>query len=282
MRRSWLYLANRSDRHGAPVLIWPEARPTERSAMKVSSVSPERCETITPQPAALASLAAWIDSVSEPIWLTLSSSALQAFFSAASAMRLGLVTVRSSPTIWMSVAAVRSLNESQSSWSKGSSMLTTGKSLMKPSYTACSSAPVSTSVVSGSFQPRSYLPSTRNSEAATSIPSSILPERPAASMADMSRSRPSRESWMPPGAKPPSSPTLTASWPYFFLMVDLSAAYTSQPIWMDSGKSDAPVGRIMNSCMGSLLPACEPPLMTFMAGTGMTSSLVPARSAMCW
>jgi len=28
------------------------------------------------------------------------------------------------------------------------------------------------------------------------------------------------------------------------------------------------VGRIMNSCMASLLPAWEPPLMTFNAGTG--------------
>mmetsp|Transcript_16941 Transcript_16941/g.52531 ORF Transcript_16941/g.52531 Transcript_16941/m.52531 type:complete len:225 (-) Transcript_16941:443-1117(-) len=224
MRSSWLYLARRSERQGAPVLIWPLARPTLRSAMKVSSVSPERCDTMTPQPAALASLAAWIDSVSEPIWLTLSSSALQAFFSAASAMRLGLVTVRSSPTIWMSVAAVRLAKLAQSSWSKGSSMDTTGKSLAKPSYTACSSAPVNTSSVAGSFQPRSYFPSTRNSEAATSMPSSIWPDSPAASMADMSSSSPSRESWMPPGAKPPSSPTLTASWPYFFLMVDLSAA----------------------------------------------------------
>ena len=39
--RSWLYLANLSDLQGAPVLIWPVPRPTTRSAMKQSSVSPD-------------------------------------------------------------------------------------------------------------------------------------------------------------------------------------------------------------------------------------------------
>ena len=44
MRSSWLYLAVRSPRAGAPVLICPAPVATARSAMKVSSVSPERCE----------------------------------------------------------------------------------------------------------------------------------------------------------------------------------------------------------------------------------------------
>ena len=44
MRRSWLYLAMRSVRVALPVLIWPAPVPTARSAMKVSSVSPERWE----------------------------------------------------------------------------------------------------------------------------------------------------------------------------------------------------------------------------------------------
>src|SRR5206468_9172751 len=48
MRRSWLYLATRSDRDREPVLIWPAFVPTARSATKVSSVSPERWEMITP------------------------------------------------------------------------------------------------------------------------------------------------------------------------------------------------------------------------------------------
>src|SRR6184192_1868545 len=42
MRSSWLYLAIRSPRAGAPVLIWPTPVATARSAMNVSSVSPER------------------------------------------------------------------------------------------------------------------------------------------------------------------------------------------------------------------------------------------------
>merc|ERR1719487_1601921 len=81
IRISWLYLALRSERHGAPVLIWPVHRPTAMSAMVVSSVSPERCEHMTPQPFCLHSLTASIDSEIVPIWLTLRSSALHAFFS---------------------------------------------------------------------------------------------------------------------------------------------------------------------------------------------------------
>lgn len=69
---------------------------------------------------------AWMDSVTEPIWLTLSSRQLQAFFSTAWAILLGLVTVRSSPTIWMSTPERNEVQVAQSSWSKGSSMETTG------------------------------------------------------------------------------------------------------------------------------------------------------------
>src|SRR3954463_10742804 len=42
--RSRLYLATRSVRASEPVLIWPARVATARSAMKVSSVSPERGE----------------------------------------------------------------------------------------------------------------------------------------------------------------------------------------------------------------------------------------------
>ena len=42
IRSSWLYLATRSERDGAPVLIWPQPVATARSAIVVSSVSPER------------------------------------------------------------------------------------------------------------------------------------------------------------------------------------------------------------------------------------------------
>ena len=48
MRRSWLYFAVRSPRASEPVLIWPAFTPTARSAMKVSSVSPERWEMTVP------------------------------------------------------------------------------------------------------------------------------------------------------------------------------------------------------------------------------------------
>ena len=44
MRSSWLYLATRSLRAGAPVLICPQLVATARSAMVASSVSPERCD----------------------------------------------------------------------------------------------------------------------------------------------------------------------------------------------------------------------------------------------
>ena len=46
-----LYLATLSERQGAPDLICPAFMPTTKSAMKVSSVSPDRCETITFHPA---------------------------------------------------------------------------------------------------------------------------------------------------------------------------------------------------------------------------------------
>ena len=42
--------SGKGKRHGAPVLIWPAQRPTARSAIVVSSVSPERCEVMIPHP----------------------------------------------------------------------------------------------------------------------------------------------------------------------------------------------------------------------------------------
>ena len=44
IRRSWLYLATRSLLLGAPVLIWHVFIATAKSAIVVSSVSPERWE----------------------------------------------------------------------------------------------------------------------------------------------------------------------------------------------------------------------------------------------
>merc|ERR1719313_1642466 len=85
---------------GAPVLICPQQSPTARSAMKESSVSPDRWDAMTPQPACLAIVTASMDSEMEPIWLILRSSALHDFLSIACCTRFGLVTSRSSPTIW--------------------------------------------------------------------------------------------------------------------------------------------------------------------------------------
>merc|ERR1711934_1320745 len=119
MRINWLYLASRSDLHGAPVLIWPVRKPTTKSAMKESSVSPDLCDTITPQPLRMDMFAASMASVMEPIWLTFSSNALQASLSSALEIRFVFVTSRSSPTICMFLPhmALNSEYAAQSSWS---------------------------------------------------------------------------------------------------------------------------------------------------------------------
>lgn len=46
-------------------------------------------------------------------------------------------------------------------------------------------------------------------------------------------------------------------------------------------KLSAPVGKIMNSCIANLFPACFPPLITFKEGTGVTNLVVffPPNSA---
>ena len=54
---------------------------------------------------------------------------------------------------------------------------------------------------------------------------------------------------------------------------------TSVPMIMPSLKDLAPVGTTKYSWKANLLPACEPPLITLKHGTGMISSLLPARSA---
>lgn len=48
IRNNWLYFAIRSERDIEPVLICPAFVATARSAIVVSSVSPLRCEIITP------------------------------------------------------------------------------------------------------------------------------------------------------------------------------------------------------------------------------------------
>jgi hypothetical protein len=71
--------------------------------------------------------------------------------------------------------------------------------------------------------------------------------------------------------------------PYLAEMTFLSVWYVSEPIFIASVKVCAPTGSSINSWNASLLPACEPPLMTLNAGHGSTNGgLTPARSARCW
>src|SRR6202035_5403989 len=71
MRSRRLYLAVRSPRLIEPVLICPAPVATARSAMVVSSVSPERWETTKVKPAARAISMVSSVSLSVPIWLSL-------------------------------------------------------------------------------------------------------------------------------------------------------------------------------------------------------------------
>ena len=62
-----LYFAVRSLRQGAPALICVQPSATARSAMVLSSVSPERWDRTAAQPAACAARTASTVSVSVPI-----------------------------------------------------------------------------------------------------------------------------------------------------------------------------------------------------------------------
>ena len=97
----------------------------------------------------------------------------------------------------------------------------------------------------------------------TSLPGSYPAALMAAMMEFKASSVPSRL-----GAKPPSSPTAVLrprSFRTFF-----SAWNTSAPIRKPSRKEVAPTGRIMNSWKAMGASLCEPPLMMFIIGTGIT------------
>ena len=98
MRSSWLYLATRSPRAGAPVLIWPQLVATARSEIVVSSVSPERWLITQVNPARWARLTASSVSVTVPIWFSLTSRELAERSAMPRRIRSGLVTKMSSPT----------------------------------------------------------------------------------------------------------------------------------------------------------------------------------------
>ena len=116
-------MATRSERDGAPVLIWPVPIATTKSAIVVSSVSPERWLTIAVQPARRAISIAAIVSVTVPIWLSLMRTEFAAFSAIPRAMNAGFVTRRSSPTSWTLAPrrAVSSFQPAQSSSPRPSS-----------------------------------------------------------------------------------------------------------------------------------------------------------------
>ena len=64
---SWLYFATLSDLDNEPVLICPTEYATDRSAIKVSSVSPDLCDTTELYLLFLAKSIASIVSVNVPI-----------------------------------------------------------------------------------------------------------------------------------------------------------------------------------------------------------------------
>jgi hypothetical protein len=94
-----LYLAILSDLDIEPVLICPVPIPTTKSAMNVSSVSPERCETTDTHPAFLASRIVSTVSDTVPIWFNLIKTALDHFPLIPSLTIVGFVQYKSSPTI---------------------------------------------------------------------------------------------------------------------------------------------------------------------------------------
>ena len=91
-------MATRSERAGAPVLICPALTATTRSAIVVSSVSPDRCEITVPYDAPLASATVSSVSVSVPIWLSLTRMALATPSRMPRSRISALVTKMSSPT----------------------------------------------------------------------------------------------------------------------------------------------------------------------------------------
>ena len=102
--------------------------PTARSAIVVSSVSPDRWDTTAVHPARFAISIASIVSVTVPIWFSLMRTELATPFSIPFRRIEGLVTKMSSPTIWifLPIASVNIFQPSQSSSEKPSSIETIG------------------------------------------------------------------------------------------------------------------------------------------------------------
>src|SRR5262249_4500305 len=134
IRRSWLSFATRSVRDGAPVLICPTFVATARSAIVVSSVSPERCDITAAYPFARASSIVSSVSVSVPIWFTFTRIALPTCSSIPRCSRSGFVTNTSSPTSCSCSPSrpVRVFHADQSSSATPSSIETSGNFSASP------------------------------------------------------------------------------------------------------------------------------------------------------
>ncbi len=66
MRSASFHFAIRSERANEPTLSWPAFQPTARWTIEVSSVSPERADTIVAKPAAFPAASATSVSVNVP------------------------------------------------------------------------------------------------------------------------------------------------------------------------------------------------------------------------
>ena len=117
-----MYLATLSDLDNEPVLIWDEFVATDKSEIKVSSVSPDRCEIIVLKSFFCAKLITSKVSLTVPIWFNLTNIELADFSSIPFFNLFIFVANKSSPTICILVLLVSFFQESQSSSLKGSSI----------------------------------------------------------------------------------------------------------------------------------------------------------------
>src|SRR6185312_15723358 len=97
-RNASFHFAMRSPRVKLPTLSCPAPQPTARCTIVVSSVSPDRADTMAAKPASLAAFQAFSVSVSVPRWLGFSSTVLAAPPAAACRTRAASLTRKSSPT----------------------------------------------------------------------------------------------------------------------------------------------------------------------------------------
>ena len=129
MRINLLYFATLSDLARDPVLIWEDSVPTERSAINVSSVSPDLCEMTVLKLFFLARLITSNVSERVPIWFNFTRIEFADFSFIPFFNLSSLVTNKSSPTIWivLPISLVIFFHAFQSSSAKGSSIDLIGK-----------------------------------------------------------------------------------------------------------------------------------------------------------